>query len=164
MEKPDYGYYNYCLNMMEIAVKNIRENQFICEMYGDHPDYVEHLEKRLSMNAIRKQRFLVITLDDIDIARRKKGDGKENWGTYKIMSTIYKYLTVPGVIVLTAYDYSNLQERCLSFFENENGNKGGFEEATLQFIEKVFPIYSRLFMIMNTATPRKSIIKGKISE
>ncbi len=62
-----------------------------------------------------EQRFLVITLDDIDIARRKKGDGKENWGTYKIMSTIYKYLTVPGVIVLTAYDYSNLQERCLSF-------------------------------------------------
>ena len=93
-----------------------------------------------------EQRFLVITLDDIDIARRKKGDGKENWGTYKIMSTIYKYLTVPGVIVLTAYDYSNLQERCLSFFENENGNKGGFEEATLQFIEKVFPIYSRLYM------------------
>ena len=55
VEKPDYGYYNYCLNMMEIAVKNIRENQFICEMYGDHPDYVEHLEKRLSMNAIRKK-------------------------------------------------------------------------------------------------------------
>lgn len=93
-----------------------------------------------------EQKFLVITLDDIDIARRKKGNGKENWGTYKIMSTIYKYLTVPGVIVLTAYDYSNLQERCLSFFENENGNKEGYEEATLQFIEKVFPIYSRLYM------------------
>ena len=80
------------------------------------------------------------------LPEEKKVTEKENWGTYKIMSTIYKYLTVPGVIVLTAYDYSNLQERCLSFFENENGNKGGFEEATLQFIEKVFPIYSRLYM------------------
>lgn len=92
------------------------------------------------------QKFLVISLDDIDIARRKKGNGKENWGTYKIMGTIYKYLTVPGVIVLTAYDYSNLQERCLKFFEVENGQREGCERPTLQFIEKVFPIYSRLYM------------------
>lgn len=93
-----------------------------------------------------EQKFLVISLDDIDIARRKKGNGKENWGTYKIMSTIYKYLTVPGVIVLTAYDYNNLQERCLKFFEIENGQREGCERPTLQFIEKVFPIYSRLYM------------------
>ena len=92
------------------------------------------------------QKFLVISLDDIDIARRKKSNGKENWGTYKIMSTIYKYLTVPGVIVLTAYDYNNLQERCLNFFEIENGQREGYEKSTLQFIEKVFPIYSRLYM------------------
>ena len=92
------------------------------------------------------QKFLVISLDDIDIARRKKNSGKENWGTYKIMSTIYKYLTVPGVIVLTAYDYNNLQERCMNFFAIENEQKEGYERSTLQFIEKVFPIYSRLYM------------------
>lgn len=92
------------------------------------------------------QKFLVISLDDIDIARRKKNSGKENWGTYKIMSTIYKYLTVPGVIVLIAYDYSNLQERCLNFFAVENEQREGYERSTLQFIEKVFPIYSRLYM------------------
>lgn len=92
------------------------------------------------------QKFLVISLDDIDIARRKKNSGKENWGTYKIMSTIYKYLTVPGVIVLTAYDYNNLQERCMNFFAIENEQREGYERSTLQFIEKVFPIYSRLYM------------------
>lgn len=55
VEKPDYGYYNYCLSMMDVVVKNVKANQFICEMYWDHPDYVEHLEKRLTMNAIRKK-------------------------------------------------------------------------------------------------------------
>lgn len=121
--------------------QKVREN--FEELVKLYLNVIDDTEQNFAKTA---QKFLVISLDDIDIARRKKNSGEENWGTYKIMSTIYKYLTVPGVIVLTAYDYNNLQERCLNFFEIENGQKEGYEKATLQFIEKVFPIYSRLYM------------------
>lgn len=119
--------------------------------------YLETIDDETSDLVASEGKFLVITLDDIDIARRKKENGKENWGTYKIMSTIYKYLTVPRVIVLTAYDYENLKERCLRFFEEESAyssklenidsiSKSKYIESTFQFAQKVFPIYTRLYM------------------
>lgn len=128
-------------------LRNAANNQKIRENFEElvtlYLNLIDNNEQNFSGS---NQKYLVISLDDIDIARRKKGNGKDNWGTYKIMSTIYKYLTVPGVIVLTSYDYRNLQERCMNFFEIENGQREGCEKATLQFIEKVFPIYSRLYM------------------
>lgn len=139
--------------------QKIRENfEELVKLYLDIIDDNEQVFEKTT------QKFLVISLDDIDIARRKKSNGKENWGTYKIMSTIYKYLTVPGVIVLTAYDYSNLQERCMNFFEIENGQREKYEKSTLQFIEKVFPIYSRLYMpsLINDNETAKNEIKISI--
>ena len=93
-----------------------------------------------------RYKFLVILLDDIDLARQKKENGNTNWGVYKIMNTIYKYLTVPGVIVLSAYDYENLYQRCEDFFDEENGKRGNSREAANQLAEKIFPISTRIYM------------------
>lgn len=146
-------------------LRNAANNQKIRENFEElvtlYLNLIDNKEQNFSGSS---QKYLVISLDDIDIARRKKGNGKDNWGTYKIMSTIYKYLTVPGVIVLTSYDYRNLQERCMNFFEIENGQREGCEKATLQFIEKVFPIYSRLYMpsLVNNKVISKNEIKISI--
>lgn len=147
-------------------LRNAASNQKIRENFEELVKlYLDLIDNDVQNFSKTDQKFLVISLDDIDIARRKKGNGKDNWGTYKIMSTIYKYLTVPGVIVLTAYDYSNLQERCMNFFEIENGQREGCERATLQFIEKVFPIYSRLYMpaLINNKIISKNEIKISIA-
>ena len=93
-----------------------------------------------------KYKFLVILLDDIDLSRQKKENGDTNWGVYKIMNTIYKYLTVPGVIVLSAYDYENLYQRCETFFDEENDRKGSGRESANQLAEKIFPISTRVYM------------------
>lgn len=128
-------------------LRNAASSQKIRENFAELVNiYLNILDDGLSSSLRPDQKYLVIALDDIDIARRKKGNGTENWGTYKIMNIIYKYLTVPGVIVLTSYDSNSLQERCVSFFKEENGGNSGYEEAALQYIEKIFPIYSRLYM------------------
>lgn len=128
-------------------LRNAASSQRIRENFAELVKiYLNMLDSGM-MNSFRsEQNYLVIALDDIDIARRKKGNGTDNWGTYKIMNVIYKYLTVPGVIVLTSYDNISLQERCISFFKDEKGGNSGYEEAAFQYIEKIFPIYSRLYM------------------
>lgn len=128
-------------------LRNAASSQRIRENFAELVKiYLNMLDSGM-MNSFRsEQNYLVIALDDIDIARRKKGNGTDNWGTYKIMNVIYKYLTVPGVIVLTSYDNISLQERCISFFKDEKDGNPGYEEAAFQYIEKIFPIYSRLYM------------------
>ena len=128
-------------------LRNAASSQRIRENFAELVKiYLNMLDSGM-MNSFRsEQNYLVIALDDIDIARRKKGNGTDNWGTYKIMNVIYKYLTVPGVIVLTSYDHISLQERCISFFKDEKDGNPGYEEAAFQYIEKIFPIYSRLYM------------------
>src|SRR5699024_3918397 len=99
-------------------------------------------------------RYLVIIIDDLDIAKRKKENNTYNWGTYKIMSTIYKYLMVPRVIILTAYDHERLVAECEEYYidqrhrfgdrpagNDEFGNDKIKSEA-LQYMEKIFPIFS----------------------
>lgn len=128
-------------------LRNAASSQRIRENFAELVKiYLNMLDSGM-MNSFRsEQNYLVIALDDIDIARRKKGNGTDNWGTYKIMNVIYKYLTVPGVIVLASYDNISLQERCINFFKDEKDGNPGYEEAAFQYIEKIFPIYSRLYM------------------
>lgn len=128
-------------------LRNAASSQRIRENFAELVKiYLNMLDSGMTSSFRSEQNYLVIALDDIDIARRKKGNGTDNWGTYKIMNVIYKYLTVPGVIVLASYDSISLQERCISFFKDEKGGNTGYEEAAFQYIEKIFPIYSRLYM------------------
>ena len=128
-------------------LRNAASSQRIRENFAELVKiYLNMLDSGMTSSFRSEQNYLVIALDDIDIARRKKGDGTDNWGTYKIMNVIYKYLTVPGVIILASYDNISLQERCINFFKDEKDGNPGYEEAAFQYIEKIFPIYSRLYM------------------
>ena len=128
-------------------LRNAASSQRIRENFAELVKiYLNMLDSGMTNSFRSEQNYLVIALDDIDIARRKKANGTDNWGTYKIMNIVYKYLTVPGVIVLVSYDNINLQERCISFFKDEKDGNSGYEEAAFQYIEKIFPIYSRLYM------------------
>lgn len=111
-----------------------------------------YLEQTVSEadNDFRKTKpepYLVIMIDDLDMAKQVKGRGKWNWGCYKLMSSIYKYLTVSRVIVLTAYNDENLYNHCVDYFKEQyqEGSDGLWTLAS-QFVGKVFPIFTRLYM------------------
>lgn len=109
------------------------------------------------VNQDTRERYLVIIIDDLDMAVHRREDGSFNWGVYKIMSTIYKYLMVPHVIILTAYDHEKLTEECTGYYYDQKygEDKGKYHTSTesdeiardsMQFMEKIFPIFSRLYM------------------
>lgn len=104
--------------------------------------------------------FLVIAIDDLDMAHyneRISTHRQINIRSYEIMRDISKYFSVPGVIVLVAYNHMNLQQQLSGFFMS--GNAGYYNEVkhmkdilrsgeTLasEFMEKVFtPVY-RIYM------------------
>ncbi len=97
--------------------------------------------------------YLVIALDDLDMANYQsmsERGAKQCKKSYEIMRSISKYLSVPGVIVLSAYNHMNLHEQCVRVFDlaGRDGNDENSESDTLatQFMEKVFsPVY-RLYM------------------
>lgn len=140
------GYSSYEKLRNAASSQRIRENfEELVKIYLDIIDS-ETINNSVDGIIHCKYKFLVILLDDIDLSRQKKENGNTNWGVYKIMNTIYKYLTVPGVIVLSAYDYENLYQRCENFFDAENEKKGNCRDAANQFVEKIFPISTRIYM------------------
>ncbi len=107
-----------------------------------------------------KEMYLVITIDDLDMAhynKRVARQGQLNIRSYEIMRLLSKYFSIPGVIVLTAYNHTDLYQQCSSFFAGSNASnyhdeyeigedlKSGSRLAT-EFMEKVFlPMY-RFYM------------------
>ena len=78
-----------------------------------------YLNEMTESDGKRRDYYLVVLIDDLDMAKQKKEQASWNWGSYKIMNSIYKYLTVPRVIVLTAYNVENLYSQCTSYYKNQ---------------------------------------------
>lgn len=107
-----------------------------------------------------RKAFLVIAVDDLDMAHynsRVSGCGKVNAHSYEIMREISKYFSVPGIIVLAAYNHTNLLQQCSGFFygsladyyrqlgtDSEALRSG--EALAGEFLEKVFTPVFRLYM------------------
>ena len=118
--------------------------------------FLKMIDNSEVVNQDTREGYLVIIIDDLDMAVHRREDGSFNWGVYKIMSTIYKYLMVPHVIILTAYDHEKLAAECTGYYYdqkhgNDNGDYTGAESTEIkrdstQFMEKIFPIFSRLYM------------------
>lgn len=127
--------------------QRIRSNfESLVEIYLD---IMEEYDQRIDGN--RREGYLVIILDDLDMTVERKMDGFRNWGSYRSMRSIQKYLTVPRVIVLAAYNNVNLYKRCSQFFQRQYAGKDEMEikscdNKASQFMEKVFPIYTRIYM------------------
>lgn len=106
-----------------------------------------------------QEAYLVIAIDDLDMAHYNTGTsgGRVNSNSYKIMREISKYFSVPGVIVLAAYNHTNLQQQCCGFFaasnldyfqhinETEEILRSG-EKLASDFLEKVFAPAYRVYM------------------
>ncbi len=119
--------------------------------------FLKMIDNSEVLNQDTREGYLVIIIDDLDMAVHRREDGSFNWGVYKIMSTIYKYLMVPHVIILTAYDHEKLAEECTGYYYDQKYGKdkgkyyAGTEDDKIardstQFMEKIFPIFSRLYM------------------
>ncbi len=107
-----------------------------------------------------KESYLVIAIDDLDMAHyneRTAGRDSVNMRSYEIMREISKYFSIPGVIVLAAYNHTNLQRQCSGFFIGSNSNyyrqinskvetlRSG-ETLAGEFLEKTFTSAYRLYM------------------
>lgn len=119
---------------------------------------INHSEK--IYHSERTKDFLVIAVDDLDMSHyneRISTHRQINIRSYEIMRDISKYFSVPGVIVLVAYNHTSLQQQLCGFFMS--GNAGYYNEIkhmrdvlrsgeTLasEFMEKVLtPVY-RIYM------------------
>lgn len=98
--------------------------------------------------------FLVISIDDIDM----NIEGSENSdGMFEMLENIHRYLMIPNVILLLAYNYQDLYAGCerhfYNMFERRWQSKEDIGEIrkhvkamTVEYLKKVVPIYSRVYM------------------
>lgn len=104
--------------------------------------------------------FLVITVDDIDMNLHENEDVDE--GLYEMLENLHRYFMLPNVIILLTYHYPDLSKGCEKHFQKmysikwedkETGQKTERETAkekiknlTTEYLNKVVPTYSRIYM------------------
>lgn len=129
-------------------LKNLADSRKIREKFAELVEsYLSIINDTDKYGRNAKESYLVISIDDLDLAIQKNKRNENNWGTYKIMSIINKYLMVPRVIVFTAYNHKNLIAHCHDYYKAQYPDEGiKYAETASQFMEKVFPIYTRVYM------------------
>lgn len=153
-QRSGQGEYSSYENLKNLASSQQIRGQFE-ELVTECLQYFNELEE----NSVPES-YLVIVIDDLDMAhynKRVAKQGQLNIRSYEIMRLISKYFSVPGVIVLVAYNHTNLYRQCSSYFAGSNSRnydeesdaeenlKSGSLLAS-EFMEKVFaPVY-RLYM------------------
>lgn len=140
-------------------LKNLASSQRIREQFGELVTECLQYFNELGENSVPES-YLVIAIDDLDMAhynKRTSRQGQLNIRSYEIMRLISKYFSVPGVIVLAAYNHTNLYRQCSSYFADSNSRnydeefdteenvKSGSHLAS-EFMEKVFAPTYRLYM------------------
>lgn len=146
------------------CLKNIGNSQNVRKQFEELVEaYLKFLDNEREIGR-KSKKFLVITIDDLDMYQRKDYslDNKSvNYGSYEVMRSIQQYLSVPNVIVLAAYNHIYLYDQCLEYFIGHNLNSEqdsnikqiGLrqniyrnKELASQFMEKVFGTYARIYM------------------
>jgi len=106
-------------------------------------------------DSVGKNLYLVISIDDLDMAHihQDSKSALEGERSYNILNSILKYLTIPRVIVLAAYNHINLYQQCTGFFLKDEEKLREVSDmptaeittagtAAREFLEKVFsPVY-----------------------
>lgn len=111
--------------------------------------YLMYMENKRSGHGGRKEPFLVIAVDDVDMHFQ----GAEE-SPFELLETIHRYLMIPNVIILLTYDYQNLCQGCEKhfhelFYAGGSYGKGETEyikERTVEYLNKVLPNYTRVHM------------------
>lgn len=123
--------------------QNIKEAfQKLVSQYLDIMQYSEIMDQTYPQN-----RYLVITIDDMDMNASKGFD---------MLEKIQRYFMIPNVIVLLAIDYEQMERICQKHFVNEYSMKcpGEDDEEIYQrsmrlgkeYLEKIIPLGKKVFM------------------
>lgn len=64
--------------------------------------YLENMDNDSIYRLEKGERYLVISIDDVDMVQQ---GAEREFGCYKIMNCIYKYLNIPHVIVMASYNH-----------------------------------------------------------
>lgn len=139
-------------------------------------EFIEEREGESESRRRRAERYLVITIDDLDL-NIKYG--------YKLLEQVHKYLADPRIIVLIAADYGQLSHVCEYYFKNqysqnqEQANRDSAIELSREYLLKAIPIPNRIYMpdsrefekkyvkvIGDSTSPRdvKSFVMNKVVE
>lgn len=128
------------------------------EFYNLVDEFLRYVRRKTGSDG--DEFYLVISIDDLDMAHynaRNKPASCVNNKSYEIVNSIYKYLSVPGVIVLTAYNHVNLMQQNENFFTDSDmtnyhteKNRGAQRKTSAklsnQFMDKVFAPAYRTYM------------------
>lgn len=140
---------------------NVASSQRIRErFYNLVQQFIRYIRTNTAERA--KECYMVISIDDLDMAHyntqnSNKARSKINNKSYEIVNSIHKYFSIPGVIVLTAYNYENLMLQSEKFFiesdktANEKYHEKESQQMTSsrlasQFVDKVFPPAYRVYL------------------
>lgn len=140
---------------------NVASSQRIRErFYKLVQQFIKYIQRTTDERA--KECYMVIAIDDLDMAHyntqnSNKTKSKINNKSYEIVNSIHKYFSIPGVIVLTAYNYENLMLQSEKFFiesdrtANDKGHEKESQQMTSsrlasQFVDKVFPPVYRVYL------------------
>lgn len=140
---------------------NVASSQRIRErFYNLVQQFIRYIRTNTAERA--KECYMVISIDDLDMAHyntqnSNKTRSKINNKSYEIVNSIHKYFSIPGVIVLTAYNYENLMLQSEKFFieSDKTANEKYHEKVSQQmtssrlasqFVDKVFPPAYRVYL------------------
>ncbi|MCI8949001.1 MAG: hypothetical protein HFG49_03030 [Lachnospiraceae bacterium] len=114
--------------------------------------YLEYMDRSRG-DRRRKNRFLVISVDDIDM-NLNTGKGRSE-SVYEVLENLHRYFMIPNVILMLTYDYSDLCIGCEKHFyqiypkkwePKTEVNRQYVRTITVEYLKKVVPIYSRVYM------------------
>ena len=140
---------------------NVASSQRIRErFYKLVQQFIKYIS--ISTGEVAKECYMVICIDDLDMAHyntqnSSKTKSRINNKSYEIVNSIHKYFSIPGVIVLTAYNYENLMLQSEKFFidSDKTANDKGHEKESQQmnssklasqFVDKVFSPAYRVYL------------------
>lgn len=140
-------------------MRNIASSQRIrSQFYELVMDCLKYIGRKGKSEA--EETYLVISIDDLDMAHYNTQNNQKSYvnnKSYEIVNCIHKYLAVPGVIVLTAYNHVNLMLQCENFFINSDttpyqseqdreSQRKSSTKLSNQFVDKAFAVNYRIYM------------------
>lgn len=141
---------NRHVNRGESYINDLRTLASSQKIKGDFAklteEYLEQIRyKHNSFRDMRRQHFLVITVDDIDL-------NIENG--FSMLEKIHRYLMIPNIIVLLSMDYQEMLQICMKNFykvllKYDSALRNGEEfvrGVSVDYLDKVLPINYRIYM------------------
>lgn len=127
------------------SVRDLKELSKCLNLKNDFKELVDsYLCYMMKENkGCNTSRFLLITLDDLDVATQ---------GAYNVLEHIRLFLMIPNVIVLVSADMERLSLECNKYFAdtlldtNDINNQDLIRSYSEKYLAKIFPDNMRVFM------------------